>query len=121
MQYHWNTVFSQNPEAEIKIKNIFGKTCEESKEFFEAYKDQLDPKFYELLIKATTKTTTGKPGKNAEKYEDAKITGPLTDKSEENHTIEVQFNLLNNKNESSFAHHRIYKMKTIIETIVRLQ
>lgn len=121
MQYHRDNVFNQNPDVEIKIKNIFGKSCEESKEFFETYKDQLDPKFYELLIKATTKPTTGKPGKNAEKYEDAKITGPLTDTSEEEHIIEVQFNLLNNKNETSFAHHRIYKMKTIIETIVRLQ
>ena len=54
-------------------------------------------------------------------YEDAKLIWLLTDKQGKKHSVEIQFNLLNNRNEEHFSHHRIYKMKAIIEAIVRLQ
>lgn len=118
MQYHWISVFKRDPNVEIKIKNLFGKTVEESNEYIESMKAYMDPEFYTLLIE---KAKGDKSRKNANKYEDAKMIGVLTDNNDINHTVEIQFNLLNNKNESSFAHHRIYKMKAIIDAITRLQ
>ena len=118
LQYHRINVFKRDPKTQFKIKDLFGKTEEETKDFVEKIKPQLDKWFWELFKKASQKKDDGK---NWDAYEDAKLIWSLIDKEGKSHSVEIQFNLLNNKNEEHFSHHRIYKMKAIIEAIVRLQ
>ncbi len=118
IQYHWINIYKKDPKTELKVKNLFEKTPEKTEIFIEKMKDNLDPEFLTFLENASHKRDDGK---NSEYYEDAKLIWPLTDKQWKKHSVEIQFNLLNNRNEEHFSHHRIYKMKAIIEAIVRLQ
>jgi len=118
IQYHWINVYKRDPKTKLKIKNLFGKTQEETDVFIASMRKYLDKDFFVFLSNASHQRDDWK---NNESYEDAKLIWPLTDNRGKAHSVETQFNLLNNKNESHFSHHRIYKMKAIIEAIVRLQ
>ncbi|MEI6425962.1 MAG: hypothetical protein WCO66_01275 [Candidatus Absconditabacteria bacterium] len=118
LQYHWINVYKKDIKTELKIKNLFGKTPQETEIYINSMKEKLNPEFFVFLSNASHKRHDGK---NNEEYEDAKLIGPLTDDEGKKHSVEIQFNLMNNKNEEHFSHHRIYKMKAIIEAIVRLQ
>jgi len=118
LQYHWINVYKRDPKTKLKVKNLFGKTKEETDIFIASMRKYLDKDFWQFLDNASHQRDDGK---NNESYEDAKLIGPLTDSNGKIHSVETQFNLINNKNESHFSHHRIYKMKAIIEALVRLQ
>ena len=118
IQYHWINVYKRDPKTKLKIKNLFGKTKEETDMFIASMRKYLDKDFWHFLDNASHQRDDGK---NSEDYEDAKLIWPLTDNNGKAHSVETQFNLINNKNESHFSHHRIYKMKAIIEAVVRLQ
>jgi hypothetical protein len=55
IQYHWINIYKKDPKTELKVKNLFGKTPEESEIFIEKMKDKLDPEFLQFLKNASHK------------------------------------------------------------------
>jgi len=101
-------------QGEIEYKNIFWKNKEESERFIRQYASKLDPDFYLHILNAVKKEK--KLDKSNKKYKDVKIRGKL-----KNHKTEIQIALVENKNESWYAHHLIFDCKKKIRALSRLQ
>lgn len=97
--------------GDIIYKNIFGNSLEESQRFVRQYASELDPDFYAKVFKSLTeKRETNKD------YKDIKIVGDLWGNG-----CEIQINLVDNKNETGYAHHLIFDCKKKIRALSRLQ
>lgn len=94
--------------CEIKNKGfIIPEECFEIKKY-------LSEEFYEKLIHSLDPTRTA--WKTHIDYKDIKLIGKIN-----NEEIEIQIVLVNNKNESWYAHHGIYDCIKRIECLVRIQ
>lgn len=112
LEYMWIHVLKKS--GQISYKNIFGNTLEESQRFVRAHAGELDPDFYAEVYKSLKEDTTA--GKNNKDYKDVKIRGDLG-----GHSCEIQINLVDNKNETGYAHHLIFDCKKKIRALSRLQ
>jgi len=115
----------------IEDKKIFvtsNKQTEEEKinesiDFINRHKGNLNEEFYSYLITYFTKekskineNSNKKNAKNSQDYHDIKIKWKLWLKN-----IEVQINMVNSKNERWYSHHYLYDAKTKIQALTRLQ
>lgn len=103
-----------NKSGEISYKNIFGEWLEESQNFVRENASKLDPDFYAEIYKSLNEDIT--KWKNNKDYKDVKIRGNLGW-----HSCEIQINLVDNKNETGYAHHLIFDCKKKIRALSRLQ
>lgn len=113
LEYLWIYVFKK--KWEIVDKNIFWETSEESQDFIEEYANEIDKDFYDILYKSLWETLI-KGWKHNKNYKDIKIRSKLW-----NYRCETQVNLVNNKNETGYAHHLIFDCKKKIRALCRLQ
>lgn len=106
LEYIYIQIFNQT----WKIKNKKFATLEE----IESYFKNLDEQFSKTLSHSLS--IGWRQSKTNKKYKDIKIIGIL-----EGEEIEIQIVLVNNQNESWYAHHGIYDCIKKIEALVRLQ
>lgn len=118
LEYFWVHVFDR--QGDIVNKKMFGATPEINLAFLERYRDSLDTDFYDYLhgVFSADSERAAPTGKNNKKYQEIKIIGHIAGYP---YPIETQINLVNNKNESGYAHHTIYDAKAKIRAMVRLQ
>ena len=109
LEYIW--VHIANKKGEISYKNIFWPT-EDAKEFIKSYASELYPEFY---IKLYNSLDNDKKHGN-KKYKDIKLRTKIAW-----HNTEIQINLVDNKNETGYAHHLIFDCKKKIRALSRLQ
>lgn len=122
-----------NKKWDIVDKKIFvtdfkkdeDKQIEESMDFINIHKNDLDPDFYNYLIwyfsdekakKEDEKKDPKKEFRSNKDYRDIKIKWKLWWKK-----VEIQISLVNSKNEMGFSHHYIHDAKRKISAMVRLQ
>jgi hypothetical protein len=60
LQYHWINVYKRDPRTKLKIKNLFGKTQEETDIFVASMRKYLDKDFFVFLSNASHKRDDGK-------------------------------------------------------------
>lgn len=119
LEYLWVNVLGKR--WEIVNKAFLDEDIDRSIEIVNQYKKDLDPDFYRILSRKLeeerTKSKSWKiNSKNSKYYRDIKIKWKMWNKK-----VEIQINLVNNKNEKWLSHHLIYVAKAKIATMIRLQ